>query len=137
MKEGWFGEDYFILFAESERTSKSQRYGVATALPGYTVIGLRGWDDLIVRDTRGDAYTVPALPIAPQYLSQCEVPDGTFLQADSRFTGKVKWYVKPLVFGGDPEAEDNVTRVSHEQHAELVVWWNQLYRKLKANGQCA
>ena len=135
MNEGWFQDDYFILFTESERASQSHRYGIATALPGYTVIGLRSWDDLIVVDNTGDAYTVPAVPIDLQYLSPCTIPESTSLEPDGRFTGKIKWYVKPLVFGGDPNDKDNVTWVSHDQHAELVSWWNQQYRALKASSE--
>ena len=36
---------------------------------------------------------------------------------DECFVGKIKWYINPIVFGGDPKAEDNITWVSHEQHA--------------------
>jgi hypothetical protein len=134
MNEGWFQDDYFILFTEAERSFKSHRYGIDTALPGYTVIGLRGWDDLIVIDNRGHAYTVPAVPIDVKCLSPCKIPESTSLNPDARFTGRIKWYVKPLIFGGDPNVKDNVTWVSHDQHTELVVWWNQQYRRLKPSG---
>jgi len=131
MNEGWFGDNYYVLFAETEVKFKSQRYGVDTALPGYSAIGLRDWADLVVRDRHGDVYSVPVVPIDLEYLSPCDLPDGTSLESHSRFTGRVKWYVTPLIFGGDPKAEENVTWVSHEHHAELVVWWNQQYYTLK------
>jgi hypothetical protein len=137
MNEGWFRDDYFILFTEAERASKSHRYGIGTALPGYTVIGLRGWDDLIVIDNRGDAYTVPAVPIDGQYITPCKIPESASLEPDDRFTGRIKWYVKPLIFGGDPNGKDNVTWVNHDQHVELVVWWNQQYRTLKQSSEGA
>ena len=38
--------------------------------------------------------------------------------------GKIKWYVKALVFGGDPQSALNVIWVTHDQHAELVKYWN-------------
>jgi hypothetical protein len=40
----------------------------------------------------------------------------------------VKWYVKPIMFGGDPTAKENIAWVPFEQHAELVRWWSKLYR---------
>jgi hypothetical protein len=135
MNEGWFRDDYFILFNDAETASQSHGYGIGTALPGYTVIGLRGWDDLIVTDNTGAKYTVPAVPIDIQYVSPCTIPESTSLKPDDRFTGRIKWYVKPLVFGGDPDEKDNVTWVSLDQHAELVVWWNQLYRTLKPSSE--
>lgn len=53
------------------------------------------------------------------------------LQADARFTGKIKWYVQPIVFGGDPQMGNNVIWVGHEEHAKLVKWWNEQYRGVK------
>ncbi len=132
MSEGWYGDDYFVLFPEDERISASERYGIADTLPGYTVLGLRGWDDLIVQDANGCSFTVPVVPLDVKYLSPCEVPASASLEPDSRFTGKIRWYIKPLVFGGDSRAEGNITWINHQLHAELVVWWNDKYQKLKA-----
>jgi hypothetical protein len=92
MREGWHGEDYLVLFDEAEVGPASERYEVLRLLPGFTVLGLRGWDDLIVRNATGQTYSVPTLPLDTQYLSSFSVPDGeTTLQSDGRFTGKVKW----------------------------------------------
>ena len=55
----------------------------------------------------------------------------TSLKPDSRFAGKIKWYVKPIAFGGDPDIETNLTWVDHEQHSQLVRWWNDLDNALK------
>ena len=46
-------------------------------------------------------------------------------------SGRIKWYVKPLVFGGDPELGDNVIWVTQEDHVSLVRWWNRLYATVK------
>jgi hypothetical protein len=48
MHEGWLGEDYVVLFDESEVAAASERYGAWRLLPGFTVLGLRSWDDFIV-----------------------------------------------------------------------------------------
>jgi hypothetical protein len=58
-------------------------------------------------------------------------PGRVILERDDRFAGKIKWYVTPLVFGGDPKIGDNLVWVSHEEHAQLVRWWNEQYRALK------
>jgi hypothetical protein len=54
------------------------------------------------------------------------------LVPDERFLGKIKWYVQPIVFGGDPNLEKNVIWVNHEQHAQAVKWWNDLYRSVRS-----
>jgi hypothetical protein len=44
------------------------------------------------------------------------------------------WMHRPqpnLVFGGNLEDTANLTWVTHEQHAQLVVWWNKEYRRRK------
>ena len=136
MIEGWHGDDYFVLFEASDVNTVSERYGISEQLPGYMIVGLKGWDDFIVRDSQGQTYTIPTVPVDGQYLKPFKVPeDISMLQSDERFTGKIKWYVKPVVFGGDPAVGENVTWLNQEQHAQLVRWWNAQYSALKAQQQ--
>ena len=133
MTEGWFGGDYLISFNEAEIASASDRYSISRFIPGYQIIGLRGWDDLIIRDSNGLVYTVPSVPMESAFLSRYVLPEAeSSLVPDQRFLGKIKWYVKPIVFGGEPSSEENVTWVNHEQHAQAVTWWNDLYRSVKS-----
>ena len=135
MREGWDGEDYLVLFAGPEVEAATQRYGVSQAIPGHRLVGLRSWDDFIVQDAAGRSYAVPTVPLEPGRLAPFALPaEPVALRPDERLAGRIKWYVKPVVFGGDPNAGDNLTWVTHEQHAQLVAWWNDQYRKLKAQG---
>ena len=58
-------------------------------------------------------------------------PSKINLERDDRFEGKIKWYVKPVIFDGDPNIGDNLIWVGHEEHAKLVRWWNKFYRDVK------
>ena len=131
MQEGWHGDDYLILFNEPEMAQASERYGIAEVFPGHVIVGLRGWDDFIVRDERGHTFSVPTVPLDADHLSPFSLPKEFQLNADPRFSGKIRWYVKPLVFGGDPHPGENVIWIGQEQHAQLVRWWNAQYRSLK------
>src|SRR5262245_42698649 len=134
MREGWLGDIYWCLFAEEEVSATSLRYGIADFLPGFSVLGLRGWDDFLVRDGSGAVFTVPTVPLDARYLEPASPPPaGAELVADARLAGRIKWYVKPLVFGGDPQAEDNLVWVGPEKHAQLVRWWNGQYRAARPN----
>ena len=134
MNEGWLGDEYLIIFDETEAASASDRYSISQLLPGYQVVGLRGWDDFILTDSAGQTCTVPTVPTDPKYLSPFALPDaGLSLSPDPRFCGRIKWYVMPTVFGGDPKIGKNVIWVSHEEHAQLVRWWNDQYRALKGH----
>lgn len=129
MNEGWHGDDYLILFAESEIAEISERYAISEFLPGFQIVGLRGWDDFIVRDPHGNSYSVPTVPLDSQQLAPLSVSNAAAtLEPDSRFKGKIKWYTTPIAFGGDAKLGENMTWVSHEEHAQLVRWWNNQYR---------
>src|ERR1017187_4734996 len=130
MTEGWCNEDYLVLFSEEESHAKTQQYKLPVYLPGYQMVGLKGWDDCIVVAPTGQYFSVPAVPLAEQYLQPFSFPSPLRLAADERLLGKVKWYTKPIIFGGDPAAGENLTWVSHEQHGQLVVWWNEQYRAI-------
>ena len=128
MREGWVGDDYLILFEADELQDASARYSFSELLPGYMLRGLRNWDDFIVDDNAGHLFTVSTVPTRKAQLETFHLPGiDKIWTADERFTGKIKWYLKPLVFGGDPSSPENQTWVSHEQHAQLVRYWNNLY----------
>jgi hypothetical protein len=126
--EGWLNDEYLVLFSEAERSDHADRYGISATLPGYVVVGLRGWDDFIVLNEAGGMLCIPTVPLDLVYAKPFALPGSFDLIADSRFANKIKWYLKPLVFGGDVQDLDNVTWVSLTQHAELVVWWNAQYK---------
>ena len=128
MIEGWASDDYLMLLSTDEAKAASERYGIADLLPGYRIIGLRGWDDFIVEGQNGDSFTLPTVPCEAGELARHHVPACDKLIADDRFTGRVKWYITPVKFGGDPAARENLTWISLLQHADAVRWWNALYR---------
>jgi hypothetical protein len=136
VREGWNDEEYFIFFEGSEISDACARYDIEQHLPGFTVLGLRGWDDLIVRDQRAQVFAVPTVPIEERYLDALDIGSrqASMLESDERFKDRIKWYVTPLVFGGSAEADSNIVWVDHSQHGELVRWWNARYRELKSGG---
>ena len=131
MIEGWDGDDYLILFDEAESEQLTEGYGVRQYLPELTVVGIRGWDDFILRDCAGQLFRVPTVPLLPKYIDEFEqIPDASRLTTDARYAGKIKWYTKPVVFGGDPSSEGNMIWVDIQKHQELVRWWNQKYKEI-------
>ena len=132
MVEGWLGDEYLILFDTSEVGAASDRYAISRWLPAHQVIGLRGWDDLLIKNHMGQVFSVPSVPISAEYVAPFPVASNPTLSPDSRFTGKIKWYVQPISLGGDPTSDANTTWVSHEQHGQLVAWWNERYSTFKA-----
>ena len=130
MIEGWYNKDYLVLFDDPDEVSRmTELYGFSENLPGYVAVGLNGWDDFIVRDDKQNHFTLPAAPLAAKYLSPYIFSvDPAAIQPDERFRMKIKWYVKPIMFGGDPTAKENMAWLTYEQHAQAVCWWSKFYR---------
>ena len=135
MKEGWSSNgDYFILFDEAEKPEVSQRYQLPDVLPGFEVLGLRGWEEFLVRRSDGRVFAVPVIPLTPAHMVPAELPpENLALEADPGLAGRIKWYINPLILGGDATNTENVLWVSHQQHGELVKWWNAQYAQTVAS----
>lgn len=130
-REGWQADSYLIIFSKSEMQSLTEAYGINLLIPGYSLVGLDSWDDFIVKNSNGDMFTIPTVPAIPKYLKPFHLKlEQIKLTPDERLVGKIKWYVKPVVFGGDPQIGDNVMWISIEKHTEVVKWWNQKYKEL-------
>lgn len=75
---------------------------------------------------------MPTVPINLDEVEEYFFPTTANVEADNRFSNKITWYVKPLIFGGDVDDPSNLNWISHQQHIEMVVWWNQLYQTEKS-----
>lgn len=131
MNEGWIEDNYLILFQEGhEQDHVTEGYQLQKYLPGHKIMAILGWDDFIVSNAEGEQFRVPTVPLKEKYLEKYN-QEGKHaeLKADARFAGKIKWYVKPLVFGGNP-SEENTTWIDIKTHQELVIWWNAKYREV-------
>lgn len=133
MKDGWQNDDHFILFeSQEEAMAATARYGLSEYLPGYFVVGLKGWDDFILCDTSGKYFTVPTVPLSKEEIRPYSFPvEALKLKSDERFANKIKWYIKPIVFSGSPTEDGNMAWITHEQHAQAVRFWNKTYFELK------
>ena len=129
MREGWYNDDYWSLCeGQKEAEQLTALYGLAEYLPGYVIIGLKGWDDFILVDRQSQYFSVPTVPLVQASLAPFRFPAETLrLESDGRFAKKIKWYVKPIRFGGDPSANENVAWLSPHEHAAAVKWWNKFY----------
>jgi len=129
MIEGWLNDEYLSLLSREESASYSERCELATLLPGFSLVGFRSWDDFIVRDSSGETYSLPTVPVLAANLVPFSLPPDLRLEVDARFSGTIKWYVKPLCFGGEV-TDQNQTWLPLQPHAESVAWWNNLYKSM-------
>jgi hypothetical protein len=129
MNEGWQNDDYLILLTEDESAKAMTAYDFDRFIPGYFLVGLKGWGEFIVVSPSGGLHAIPTVPLDASQAVPYVLPQPISLQADSRIANKIKWYLKPLVFGGSPTDDTNIAWISYAQHAEVVRWWNEQYRQ--------
>ncbi len=129
MREGWCNNDYWVLCEDQKEAEHlTAIYGLAEYLPGYFIVGLKSWDDFILVDRGSHYFLVPTIPLEQTSLAPFRFPAETSrLESDERFTKRIKWYVKPIRFGGDPSAKGHMAWLSLDEHAEVVKWWNKFY----------
>ena len=129
MREGWCNNDYWALCEDQKEAEHlTAIYGLAEYLPGYFIVGLKGWDDFILIDRESQYFSVPTVPLERASLAPFRFPaEPLRLESDDRFMKKIKWYVKPIRFGGDPSAKENMAWLSLDEHVQAVKWWNKFY----------
>lgn len=129
MQEGWYDEDYWILCETLEESMHLTReYGIEQYLPGFRIVGLKGWDDFVLVNSSGDYFCVPTVPLTAEYLEPLAFPTERLrLEEDERYLNRLKWYVQPLAFGGDATDQTNIAWLALDAHIEAVRWWNEFY----------
>ena len=135
MTEGWLNDDYWILCdGQTEALHVTALYGIADYLPDFLIVGLKSWDDFILGNHESKNFTVPTVPLDARFLRPFDFPaEPMRLEADNRLAGKIKWYVTPIIFGGDPQAKENMAWLSQHEHAKFVRWWNAKFRQIDAS----
>src|SRR5690242_10956784 len=105
MREGWCNDDYWSLCEnQGEAEHLTAIYGLAEYMPGYFIVGLKAWDEFILADREGQYFLAPTVPLEQGSLAAFHFPSEALrLKADDRLTGKIRWYVQPIRFGGNPE----------------------------------
>jgi len=132
MTEGWNKEQYFIL-ADSLNESKklTELYGISESIPEFIIVGLLGWDDFILCNKNDEYYRVPTVPAIKENLEPFTFPESPMkLESSPKYQKRIKWYIKPIVFGGSPEDPENMRWISIEEHSKLVKFWNNTYREI-------
>ena len=132
MTEGWAEEEYFSLFDNDESKELTSEYEIENMLPGFILIGLVGWDDFLLLK-EGRLFRCPTVPAGLEYVEefdQANMP--AELQPDPKIKQKIKWYLKPVIFGGNPDDENNIEWVDYSEHKKLVKWWNRKYKEIMA-----
>lgn len=136
-REGWLGEDYVRVYADSDRGRVADLYEFAKYLPGYEPVGSWGLDVLCLGpDSR--LYLVDWIPLNEEFKREAYPDLATFekevaqiheADVSYEFFQREIHYTQPIVFGGDPEQEPLM--IDQNAHAEICRFWNQKYAEFK------
>ena len=138
MIEGWHDKDDYVILYEEQLEAPADGgslWDCGALSPGFHTSGIKLAGTTSYYETLPGNYAAPrSCWSVREYLQPLGFQlDPSRIQSDARFTNRIKWYITPLVLGGDPSSEKNMTWLSLEQHVEAVKWWNETYRKMKGN----
>jgi hypothetical protein len=151
--EGFIHQCYFRLYSTEELLSLNQAYQVKSFAPGLVIFGSNGGGEAFGFDTRQDPLEIIQIPFIPmdfQYatpplgksfqeflhaLAEVDDDDGSLPQIEMSAVGKEVHEIHPIVFGGSPTDDKNKVLVTSEEHAELCVFWNRMYREKTRAGK--
>src|SRR5262245_19137039 len=107
-REGWLGDEYVRVYADSDRSRIAKLYDFPTFLPSYEPWGSWGLDSLCLGpDSR--LYLVDWIPLEESFRKQRYASVAAFEEDFARLHDatptyehfqKEVHYVKPIIFGG-------------------------------------
>ncbi len=143
--EGFLGDEYLRFYPADQLITLNDVYCSQEFIPGQFIFGSNGGGSAWAFDLRVQPAIVVKVPFIPM-LNQLGQRFGSFeqfltklagasAQHDTRrvnpaLIGKEVHEIQPIVFGGDPVANDNKAYLSPSEYAPYVVWWNRKYREL-------
>lgn len=150
--EGFIHQSYFRLYSTKELLSLNEAYQVKSFAPGLVIFGSNGSGEAFGFDTRQnppEIIQIPFIPMDFQYatllgktflgflhaLEEADADDSSLPQIEMSAVGKEVHEIHPIVFGGSPTDDKNQVLVTSEEHAELSVFWNRMYRDKTGAGK--
>lgn len=137
-REGWLGDVYVRVYAPSSRRSVAALYEMEKFLPHHEPWGSWGGDALCHAQD-GKFYRVPWIPLSAAYCQEVYAGIGELHKALTNLHeatpayehfGKEVHFIKPLVFGGDPNDPTNVAMIDQKAHAEICCFWNGVHARM-------
>jgi hypothetical protein len=140
-REGWMGTHYVRFYRYEELLGLNQAYQIANYNPALFMFASDGYGEAYAFCIGGDEIVkFPLIPIPADTADLIASGFGAFVHElnasgpastlDEATVGKELHLIKPLCFGGDWKDQANRALVDPVQYAELVTYWNKLYRDL-------
>lgn len=140
-REGWLDDTYVRLYAESARQQIASLYAFHEFLPDYELLGSWGLDALCLAPD-AKLYRIPWIPLSKAHRQEAyptvealQMALSTLHEATPAYEhfGKEVHFTTPIIFGGSPDDDANIAMVNQATHAQLCLYWNRVYARLKTN----
>jgi len=136
-REGWLGEEYVRIYADTDRGRIAGLYDFPNFLPGYEPWGSWGLDVLCLGpDLR--LYTIDWIPLEESFRKERYASVAVFEKDIARLHEapsayehfqKEVHFVHPLALGGNPQAAP--VMIDQATHAEACRFFNKVYAQVK------
>ena len=138
-REGWLVDQYIRIYASADRARVAAIYRFDEFLPGYEPWGSWGQDALCLSPER-PLFLIPWIPLAASFRQEHYARVAAFEEAARSLRdatpsyqnfGKEVHFINPVIFGGDPSDKQNIALIEQSAHAEICVFWNRAYARLR------
>lgn len=139
-REGFLGRQYLRLYRLEELRHLNEAYQISLCRPDLVVFASDGYGEgFAFYKGSSQLLNIPLIPIpvinenidsvAPDFNAFAQANLSEPAAALSQHPVGQELHLKqPLCFGGDWNDEKNLVWVTPPQHAELVRYWNRIYR---------
>lgn len=147
-REGFLGQQYVRLYRPQELRALNDAYEISSRRPGLIMVASDGYGEgfgFLHRNPAVLKFPLIPLPIEGEIIDLAAATFEAFVHLHSETSATMRpnpscvgmeMHLKqPLCFGGDWRSSENQVLVPPLKHAELVCYWNTLYRKLLAQQQ--
>lgn len=147
-REGFLGQQYFRIYRPQELRALNDAYEIGARRPGLVMVASDGYGEgfgFLHRNPEVLKFPLIPLPIEGENTDVIATSFEVFVRLHAATPATMKpnpscvgmevHLKQPLCFGGDWRSSENQVLVPPLQHAELVSYWNTLYRKLLAQQQ--
>jgi hypothetical protein len=144
--EGFIGDNYCRLYPIEDLIPLNEAFSVKEFAPELFIFGSNVDGEAFAFNTTSNPFSIVEIPFIPMDMEWANLLGKTITEFFSNFSngeeknspqvnkdliGKEIHEIHPIAFGGDPLDPKNKALVPIKNYAEIVVFWNEVWHRIK------